>query len=80
MSLYTEAVDILSNTTSESGSLRSVIYNNGSNDDSQGGKRERKSQPATLYALITEVAKWNVVLKEVIDASGLLRVESKVCD
>lgn len=70
MSLYTEAAAILSDTTPETGSLRSVIYN-----DTHG---PRKSQPAALYALITETAKWDVILKEVIDNSGLLAWETKV--
>ena len=69
MSLYTDAVSILSSTTSETGSLKSVIYNDNA---------KRKSLPATLYALITEVAKWDVVLKEVIDNAELLKLEFKV--
>ena len=53
--------------------MRSIIYN------SKDGKANRKSAPAALYALITEVAKWDVVLKEVIEGAGLLKLESKVC-
>ena len=70
MSLYTEAAAILLGTTSETGSLRSVIYN--------GTQSPRKSQPASLYALITEAAKWDRVLKEIIDSADLLTLELKV--
>jgi putative methyltransferase len=67
MSLYHEAAAILS-TTGEGGSLKSRIY----------GKKDLKSPPAQLYALVFETCKWSFVLKEVIEAAELLKDERKV--
>lgn len=68
MSLYFDAVSVLSGSSHDGGgSLKSRIYN---------GKW--KSPPAQIYALIAEASKWNLVLKEVIDNSGLLTHETKV--
>jgi hypothetical protein len=69
MSLYYEAVSFLSPTSSKEGSLKSRIFKTASN---------LKSSPATIYALISETAKYNSLLKEVIDNAGLLALESKV--
>lgn len=67
MSLYHEAAAILS-WTGEGGSLKSRIY----------GKKDLKSPPAQLYALVFETCKWSLVLKEVIEAAELLKAERKV--
>lgn len=68
MSLYHEAAAILSSSGSEAGSLKSRIY----------GNKDLKSPPAQLYALVWETCKWSPVLKEVIDASDILKHERKV--
>jgi len=68
MSLYHEAAAILSSTGSEGGSLKSRIY----------GNRDLKSPASQLYALVYETCKWSLVLKEVIDASEILKHERKV--
>lgn len=68
MSLYHEAADILSNPGAAGGSLKSRVF----------GKKNLKSPPNQLYALVLETAKWSPVLKEVIDRSDLLRLERKV--
>jgi putative methyltransferase len=68
MSLYHEAAAILSSTGTEGGSLKSRIY----------GNKDLKSPPAQLYALVFETCKWSPVLKEVIDASDILKHERKV--
>ncbi|KAF2843807.1 S-adenosyl-L-methionine-dependent methyltransferase [Patellaria atrata CBS 101060] len=69
MSLYYEAASLLANSDCAGGSLKSRIY----------GKQGLKSSSAAIYALITEATKWSVVLKEVIERSGLLKEEKKVC-
>ena len=68
MSLYYDAAAVLTSTTL-GGSLKSRIYSN---------NLELKSKPAHLYALISETAKYDVFLKEVIDNAGLLAQEPKV--
>lgn len=75
MSLYFDAVSILSDTSS-GGSLKSRIYNPNPKD-----KQKPKTTPAQLYALIIEASKWDTILKEVIDNAGVLAHEPKVrCD
>ena len=69
MSLYYDAVTVLTG-ASQSGSLKCRIY---------GGASELKSKPAQVYALITECAKYDTFLKEVVDSAGLLAQEVKVC-
>lgn len=71
MSLYHETAEVLALPAS-AGSLRSRVY----------GRRDAKwkSSQAQIYALATETCKWSEVLSEVIDGSGLLRQEPKVCD
>jgi 25S rRNA (cytosine2278-C5)-methyltransferase len=69
MSLYYEAASILSD-DSGGGSLKSRIYNDTS---------KLKSRPAQLYALITETAKYDAFLSEVINNAGILSLEPKVC-
>lgn len=68
MSLYYEAAAILANPDNAGGSVKSRIY----------GKKTLKSSPAHLYALISEATKWSVVLKEVVEKSGILKEEKKV--
>ena len=69
MSLYYEAAALLANTENTGGSLKSRIYN----------KKDLKSTPGQLFALIAETSKWSLVLKDVIEKSKLLVEEKKVC-
>ncbi|KAF4504378.1 hypothetical protein G6O67_008535 [Ophiocordyceps sinensis] len=68
MSLYHEAAQVLSAPWSEGGSLKSRIF----------GRRDIKSQPNQLYALVLETSKWSAVVKEVIEATELLKHERKL--
>jgi hypothetical protein len=68
MSLYYEAAAILSNSDKVGGSLKSRIF----------GKRDLKSSPANVFALVTETTKWSPILKEVVEKSSLLKEERKV--
>ncbi|KAL4743359.1 S-adenosyl-L-methionine-dependent methyltransferase [Aspergillus similis] len=68
MSLYYDAVSILTTPSPAGGSFKSRLYNS----------RNLKASPAQVYALITEAAKWDILLKEVIDQAGILKLESKV--
>ncbi|OCK85050.1 S-adenosyl-L-methionine-dependent methyltransferase [Lepidopterella palustris CBS 459.81] len=68
MSLYYEAASILTNADKAGGSLKSRIFN----------KKDLKSTPAQLFALVTEVSKWSAVLKEVVERSGVLKEERKL--
>ena len=63
MALYKNAAAILSSPLSSEGSLKSRVYN---------------SNGTIVYALITECAKWDVVLSEVIENAGILSQEPKV--
>ncbi|KAI1919420.1 hypothetical protein LOZ65_004415 [Ophidiomyces ophidiicola] len=67
MSLYFDAVTVLAASPASGGSLKSRIYNS-----------RLKSSPPQIYALITETTKWNAVLKEVVDKSGILAHEPKL--
>lgn len=67
MSLYHDAANVLQQ--DDGGSLKSRIY---------GPKANLRSKPAHVYALIKECAKYDIVLKEVIENSGLLARERKV--
>lgn len=69
MSLYYDAATVLT-AAARDGSLKSRIYQN---------KLDLKSKPAHLYALISETAKYDQFLKEVIDNAALLSHELKVC-
>ncbi len=69
MALYYEAADILSSSPYISGSLRSRVYDSNT---------PPKSHPPLLYGLITECAKWDVVLSEIIDNTGIISQEPKV--
>ncbi|KAL2357091.1 S-adenosyl-L-methionine-dependent methyltransferase [Cryomyces antarcticus] len=68
MSLYYEAAAIVINADNIAGSLKSRIF----------GKKDLKSQPAHLFALVSEATKWSELLKDVIERSGLLRLERKL--
>ncbi|KAI9372619.1 S-adenosyl-L-methionine-dependent methyltransferase [Aspergillus egyptiacus] len=68
MSLYYDAVAVLTGPASSGGSFKSRLYNS----------RTLKASPAQVYALITEAAKWDILLKEVIDQAGILKLEPKV--
>ncbi|KAK4550458.1 hypothetical protein LTR36_000037 [Oleoguttula mirabilis] len=68
MSLYHEAASVLVTARSKSISLKSIIYN----------KKDWKSDPKTLFALTTEAAKWSEVLSEVLEKSGVLKIERQL--
>lgn len=68
MALYRDAAAILSSPWSSKGSLRSRVY------ESNG---TIQSSPSLVYALITECAKWDVVLSEVVDSAGVIAQEPK---
>lgn len=68
MSLYFEASSILSNEDKQSGSLKSRVF----------GRKDLKSPPTKIYALLAESLKWSPFLKEVIEKSDVLRLEKKV--
>ncbi|OAQ70363.1 NOL1/NOP2/Sun domain family [Pochonia chlamydosporia 170] len=57
MSLYHEAADILSTSSQEGGSLKSRVFR----------RKNIKSTPTQLYALVFESCKWSPILKEVIE-------------
>lgn len=67
MSLYFDAVAVLA-APSTGGSFKSRIYR----------ARHLRAAPAQIYALITEAAKWDRVLTEVIEHADLLTLERKV--
>lgn len=69
MSLYFEAADILANAEAKGGSLKNRIF----------GKKDLKSSPGAVYAIIAEATKWSSVLKEVVERSEVLKHEKKVC-
>ncbi|KAI9880243.1 MAG: hypothetical protein M1830_004587 [Pleopsidium flavum] len=68
MALYYEAASLLTTSPDGGGSHKSRIYNS----------KDLKSNPAHLFALISEASKWSAVLKEVIEESGVLSVERKL--
>lgn len=68
MSLYYEAAEVLEAATNNGGSIKSLVF----------GRKDWKSNPKALFALATEAAKWSEVLSEVIERSGLLKVEKQV--
>ena len=69
MSLYYETAAILQNKSRVGGSLKSRVYN-----------KQLKSSPVAVYALASKATQWADVLKEVIEQSGLLSVEKRVCN
>ncbi|KAF2203456.1 S-adenosyl-L-methionine-dependent methyltransferase [Delitschia confertaspora ATCC 74209] len=68
MSLYYEAAAIINNEAKVGGSLKSRIF----------GKKDLKSKPAQVFALVIEASKWSIVLKDVIERSGVLEDEKKL--
>ncbi|KAF2849167.1 S-adenosyl-L-methionine-dependent methyltransferase, partial [Plenodomus tracheiphilus IPT5] len=68
MSLYYEAAAILANSDNIGGSLKSRIYK----------KKDLKSTPGQLFALIAESSKWSLVLKDIIEKTSLLAEEKKL--
>ncbi|KAL2823026.1 S-adenosyl-L-methionine-dependent methyltransferase [Aspergillus granulosus] len=68
MSLYYDAVGVLTAPSSAGGSFKSRLYNS----------RTLKASPAQVYALVIEAAKWDILLKEVIDQAGILKLEPKL--
>jgi 25S rRNA (cytosine2278-C5)-methyltransferase len=70
MSLYFEGADVLQSVQESGGSIKSAVFS----------KKERKCDSKALFALTTEAVKWSQVLSQVIDNSGLLKVERQVCD
>ncbi|KAF4333708.1 methyltransferase [Fusarium beomiforme] len=68
MSLYYEAAEILTGSSSEGGSLKSRVFK----------KKTLKSAPNQVYALVLESCKWSPILKEVIEKSELLKLERKL--
>ncbi|KXJ97740.1 NOL1/NOP2/sun family protein [Microdochium bolleyi] len=68
MSLYHETAEILSQPSSTGGNLKTRIFTN----------TKLKSPAQQIYALAVESCKWSAVLKEVIEASDLLRHERKL--
>lgn len=70
MSLYHDAATVLSSASHSQGSLRSRIYD---------GNITIKSSPQLVYGLVTECAKWDIILSEVIDNARMMSQEPKVC-
>ncbi|OAA67472.1 NOL1/NOP2/Sun domain family [Cordyceps fumosorosea ARSEF 2679] len=68
MSLYHEGAEVVVASSTEGGSLKSRTF----------GRRNIKSKPGQLYALVFETCKWSMVLKEVIDSSEILSIEKKL--
>ncbi|KAI5298655.1 putative 28S rRNA (cytosine-C(5))-methyltransferase, partial [Ascosphaera atra] len=54
MSLYYDAVTVLTSAANVGGSFKSRLYNS----------KNLKSPPAQIYALVAECAKWDHFLKE----------------
>lgn len=71
MSLYHETADILSAPANANGGggLKNRVF----------AKKGLKSPAAQVFALAAETCKWSEVLKEVVEQSGLLKHERKVC-
>jgi hypothetical protein len=70
MALYFDAAAILSSSSSSPGSLRSCVYDS---------KNPLRSSPPLVYGLITECAKWDVVLSEIIENADIVSQEPRVC-
>ncbi|KAL4786327.1 S-adenosyl-L-methionine-dependent methyltransferase [Aspergillus varians] len=68
MSLYYDAVAVLTAPSSTGGSFKSRLYNS----------RTLRATPAQVYALVIEAAKWDILLKEVIEQAGILKLEPKL--
>jgi putative methyltransferase len=68
MSLYHEAAGILVSVGDGSKSLKSEVF----------GKKTWKTDVKTLFALTSEAAKWSSILSEVVEKSGILKLERQV--
>lgn len=69
MSLYYETATILENPDQIGGSFKARIFK----------KKDLKSKPGQIYALVAEASKWSRVLKDVIEKCAVLKEERKVC-
>ncbi|KND85973.1 25S rRNA (cytosine-C(5))-methyltransferase rcm1 [Tolypocladium ophioglossoides CBS 100239] len=67
MSLYHEAAEILTASSTDVGSLKSRVFG-----------KNIKSPPNQLYALVLETSKWSPVIKEVVEGAELLKHERKL--
>jgi len=65
MSLYHEAAGILDTVNKGKTSLKAEIF----------GKKTWKTDGKTLFALTSEAAKWSSILAEVVEKSGILKLE-----
>jgi len=70
MSLYHEAAGILDTVNKGKTSLKTEIF----------GKKGWKTDGKTLFALTSEAAKWSSILAEVVEKSGILKLEKQVRD
>lgn len=68
MSLYHEAASIVDTAQKSGGSLKSLVF----------GKKTWKTDAKTLFALTTEATKWSQVLSEVVERSGILKIEKQL--
>ncbi|KAK8233522.1 S-adenosyl-L-methionine-dependent methyltransferase [Phyllosticta capitalensis] len=68
MSLYYEAAGLIENPDKKGGSLKSRVF----------GSKTLKSNKAAIFALVTESTKWSPVLKDVVEKSGILKLEKKL--
>jgi hypothetical protein len=68
MSLYYETATILENPDKIGGSFKARIFK----------KKDLKSKPGQIYALVAEASKWSKVLKDVIEKCAVLKEERKV--
>ncbi|KAJ4341769.1 hypothetical protein N0V95_007123 [Ascochyta clinopodiicola] len=68
MSLYYETATILENPDKIGGSFKARIFK----------KKDLKSKPGQIYALVAEASKWSKVLKDVIEKCAVLKEERKL--
>ncbi|GAM90771.1 hypothetical protein ANO11243_088160 [Dothideomycetidae sp. 11243] len=68
MSLYYEAAKVLEDIADGSKSLKQRVYND----------KTLKSSPGAVFALVSEAAKWSEILSDVVENSGILKVERKL--
>ncbi|KAF3037010.1 hypothetical protein E8E11_001229 [Didymella keratinophila] len=68
MSLYYETATILENPDKIGGSFKARIFK----------KKDLKSKPGQIYALVAEASKWSRVLKDVIETCQVLKEERKL--
>jgi hypothetical protein len=68
MSLYHEAAAVLDTVNKGKTSLKAEIF----------GKKTWKTDGKVLFALTSEAAKWSSILSEVVEKSGILKIEKQV--